>query len=214
MGEGDGAGGAPARGGVGVAGVRVRDGTALALGRDDDTGADEAALITAARGAPAAFGILHQRYHARVYRYLRARTESPEDAADLTQQVFLQAFDALPRYRERGLPFAAWLFRIARNAATDFHRRRRQTVAWDHLPEALHPAAQGPEGTVLRREALARLRDLLATLPADKRELLALRFVAGLSQREIAAVVGKSEDAVQKGLTRLLHSLKERYDDA
>src|SRR5688500_13466750 len=79
--------------------------------------ADERAVVRAVRHAPAAFGALYDRYYARIWRYLRARLGSDDDAADLTQQVFLQALDALPRYQERGLPFAAWLFRIARNAA-------------------------------------------------------------------------------------------------
>src|ERR671925_685301 len=137
---------------------------------------DESALVLAAQAEPAAFGALYHRYVTRVYRYLRVRTASEDDAADLTQQVFLQALDALPAYRARGVPFAAWLFRIARNAVTDYHRRRRTTVAWDRLPEALRRIDAGdPETAVLRREALARLRFLLVQLDAEKRELLALR---------------------------------------
>ncbi|HEY7355449.1 MAG TPA: sigma-70 family RNA polymerase sigma factor, partial [Ktedonobacterales bacterium] len=76
---------------------------------------DEAALVAAAQADPAAFDALYQRYLARVYRYLRAHVGSDDEAADLTQQVFLKALDALPRYRPRGAPFAAWLFQIARH---------------------------------------------------------------------------------------------------
>ena len=90
---------------------------------------EEPALVDAARSDPAAFVELHARYEACVWRYLRARTATEEDAADLTQQTFLQALDGLPRYRERGLSFAAWLFRIARNVATDHHRRRRVEIS-------------------------------------------------------------------------------------
>lgn len=180
--------------------------------RDDGEEDDESALVQAAQLDPLSFGELHSRYEARVWRYLRARTENEEDAADLTQQVFLQALDALPKYKERGLPFAAWLFRIARNAAADYHRRRRIHLSWDLLPEALHPAAEGnPEGEALGRERALRLRSLLVALGPDKRELLALHFVAGLTMREIAPVVGKSEAAVQKALYRTLQALKEQY---
>src|SRR5256714_13984737 len=101
---------------------------------------DEVALVRAARQEPSAFGTLYDRYLGRIYAYLRARTSTDEEAADLTQQVFLQALDALPRYREGRVPFAAWLFRIARNAAIDSYRRRT-SGAWDLVPEALQPLA-------------------------------------------------------------------------
>ncbi len=176
---------------------------------------DEPALVEAAQTDSAAFGTLYERYVARVYRYLRAHTGSDEDAADLTQQVFLRALDALPAYRERGAPFGAWLFRIARHAAIDAHRRLRSTVAWEALPAALQPSgAHDPEATAIEREALARLGELLARLEKEQRELLALRFAARLSAPEIAVVVGRSPAAVKKQLTRLIQSLREQYHGA
>jgi RNA polymerase sigma-70 factor, ECF subfamily len=177
--------------------------------------ADEAALVAAAQADPSTFDALYQLYVTRVYRYLRAHTASDDDAADLTQQVFLRALDALPGYRSRGVPFGAWLFRIARHAAIDARRRQRGALAWEALPEALQPASEhDPEGVVLRREALDRLRGLLLSLDPDKRELLALRYAAQLSAPEIAVVVGKSAAAVKKQLTRTLQSLKEAYHEA
>ncbi len=187
--------------------------SALPLEDDSHPQSDEAALIRAAQAEPAAFGELYRRYLPRLYRYLRTRTGSEDDAADLVQQTFLKALDALPGYRDRGLPFAAWLFRIARNVLTDAHRRQ-STVAWDLLPEALLPhAEEDPEALVVRREALTRLRALLVDLDADKRELLALRFAGGLSAREIAAIVGKSEAALKKQLSRVIQTLREEYDE-
>jgi len=157
--------------------------------------------------------VLYHRYRQRIYAYLRARTSDAEETADLTQHVFLQALDALPRYRSRQVPFAAWLFRIARNAATDFHRRRRTTVAWDPLPEALQPSDEHDlDAGVLRREDMARLHALVHALDRDTRELLALRFVGRLTIAEIA-VVGKSEAATQKKLFRTIQTLQERYHE-
>lgn len=184
----------------------------------NDQGAEreEGALIEAAQADPAAFGLLYRRYLGRVYRYLRAHSASDDDAGDLTQQVFMRALAGLPRYRARGAPFAAWLFRIARHAAIDAHRRQRAAIAWDALPDALQPSAPGqdPEEVMLRQEALARLRQIVARLDPGKRELLALRFAGQLSASEIAAVVGKSPAAIKKQLSRILHSLKEQYHDA
>jgi RNA polymerase sigma-70 factor (ECF subfamily) len=186
----------------------------LPMQQERGTEEDEAALIAAAQANPADFDVLYRRYLAPVYRYLRTHTSSADEAADLTQQVFLQALRALPRYRPRGSPFAAWLFQIARHVAADAYRRRRQTVSWDALPEALQPLAeQEPEDTALRTEALARLAALLASLDSSKREVLALHFAAGLSVPDIARVVGKSPAAVSKQLSRTMQKLKESYHD-
>jgi RNA polymerase sigma-70 factor (ECF subfamily) len=173
---------------------------------DSASDVDERALVAAAQRDPAAFDALYRRHLSAVYRYLRARLPSDDEAADLTQQVFLKALEALPSYQERGLPFAAWLFRIARNAAIDATRARRPSVAWQQTPTAATPVAALPHEL-----ALSEFADLLAPLADDKRELLTLRFVVGLNSREIAAVLGLREAAVRKQLSRSLRTLKERY---
>lgn len=176
---------------------------------------DEAELVGVAQAHPSAFAPLYQRYLPRVYHYVRVRLESDEDAADLTQQIFLQALDALPAYQARGAPFAAWLFQIARHAVIDAHRRRKSVLSWDALPVAFHTPAefQDMDVQLVHQERLARLKTLLAKLDPLQRELLALRFAAGLSAPQIALVVGKSPAAVKKQLTRLLHTLKEQYHE-
>ncbi len=184
------------------------------MAREVDIVSDEATDVQAAREDPSAFGVLYERYRDRVYAYLYTRTDSPEDAADLTQQVFLRALDALPDYRGQHGMFAAWLFRIARNAAIDFHRQRRPIVTWDLLPEALHPIAKdNPEANVVHQESIGRLHAILATFNQDTRELLALRFAARLTVAQTAAILGKSEAAVKKQLGRTMRRLKERYHD-
>jgi RNA polymerase sigma-70 factor (ECF subfamily) len=191
----------------------MADTTLRVLGSRDEMSA-EASLIRAAQLDPAAFAPLYLQYRDRVYAYLRTRTSSAEDAADLSQQVFLQALDALPRYRPRGAPFAAWLLRIARNAAINHHKRRRQAVPWDLLPEALHPSAgDDPETQAIRQDSAAWLHTVLQDCDRTTREMLSLHFAAGLTIAETAAVVGKSEAAVKKRLTRTVRALKEHYHD-
>jgi RNA polymerase sigma-70 factor, ECF subfamily len=192
--------------------VRAEEAVALQVEDERDMESDERALVAAAQADPRAFAALYSRFAVRVYRYMRAHAISDDEAADLTQQVFLRALDALPAYRERGAPFSAWLFQIARRTAIDAARRRRPVVAWEDLPEALHPVADGdPEAAVLREETLARLRELVSRLDAEKRELLALRFAGQLSAPEIATVVGKNPEAVKRQLTRIINALKEHY---
>jgi RNA polymerase sigma-70 factor (ECF subfamily) len=179
---------------------------------DTETPADEA-LVREARADAAAFGLLYERYLPRVYRYLYARTHDPDDAADLTQTVFVRALAGLPAYQPRGLPFTAWLFRIARNAVTDNLRRRERRPA-DRLPAELADEGAGDFTTGFeRRETLERVRRALAELDPERRELLAMRFAGGLKAHEIAAVVGKSEAAVRKQLSRTISRLQERFDD-
>lgn len=170
----------------------------------------EAAIIEAAKKDPAAFEPLYQQYKERIYRYLFFRLRQEEDAADLTQQVFLKALSALPSYRARGVPFAAWLFRIAYHITSDAYRSQKAHVSWEQLPDADDLLIEAdPETFLLRQERLVHLRQLLDRLDPVKRELLALRFSAGLSSAEIALVVGKSQAAVKKQLTRVLQGLKE-----
>ena len=187
---------------------------ALLCAHTDHAADDLTALVHAAQADPVAFGALYDRYVERVYAYLRARTSGVDEAHDLTQQVFLQALDALPRYRGGGGGFAAWLFRIARNAAINVYSRRRTTVALHLMPEAVQPVADVDlEAGALHQEATAQVRALLDTLTADKRELLALRFAAGLTVAEIATVIGKSEAATRKQLARTIQTLQEQYHD-
>ena len=177
-------------------------------------GADDALLVRLALTEPAAFAQLYQRYLDRVYRYVYTYADCPEDAADLTQHIFLRVLEALPSYDERGVPFGAWLFRIARNAAVDAYRRRRKSLPWEHVPENLLPfAGPGPEEISVRRDELNQLRILVAQLDPAKQELLALRFGGRLTSAEIAAVLGKSRAAVKKQITRTLLTLKEQCGD-
>lgn len=172
----------------------------------------EGALVEAARSDPNAFAELYTLYQAPIFRYLRARTENEDEAMDLMQQTFLRAFECLPTYRDRGLPFSAWLFRIARNIAIDWYRRARPLSSWDHAPDSLLRATEeGPEAAAISEESLGRLQQAAAELTTDQRELLALRFGSELTMREIGQVVGRSEDAVRKKLVRILADLRRHY---
>ena len=179
---------------------------------DEET--DDNEYVLAAQKRLSDFEPLYQRYVQRVYLYLRTRTDNGDDAADLTQQVFLHALNALPAYRIRGVPFSAWLFRIARHIVIDRYRRHSPMTSWDLLPEALQQSEeQGPEMLFMKQETFLHLRNFLNSLDPYKRELLALRFAAELSSAEIAEVVGKSPAAVKKQLTRIMNNLKEHYHE-
>ncbi len=175
---------------------------------------DDALAVARALEEPEAFGVLYQRYGLRIYRYLRSKTASNEEAADLTQTVFLKAFASLRSYRSDRTPFVAWLFRIARNTSIDAHRQHKRAATVDAV-DWLQPQHDPPDPAeaAMRGERLEKLRRLLLELDAQKRELLVLRFGGGLSSSQIATVVGKSESSVKKQLWRIISALKEHYRD-
>ena len=176
---------------------------------DPPSASDDSSLVKAAQHKPAAFAVLYRRYVNPIYRYLYSRVGSDADAQDLTAQVFLEALEGLHRYRERG-NFAAWLFTLARRRATD-HYRRRPALALDDVPDP--PDEQDLLADVAQREAFERLRLLVAQLDDDQRELLRLRFAAGLSFGQMAAALGRNEAAVKMAVYRLLERLKARWGE-
>lgn len=181
---------------------------------EEDSSQSDTALVQASQDDPTAFGLLYERYADRVYAYLRARALSNEAAEDLTQQVFLQALKALPRYRFRGAPFSSWLFRIARNAVINANRNRGRSIGWDHVPERVRPIIdQTPESFLVRREMEQQMQTLLGEVDEATRDLLLLRFAAKLTSAEIGAMTGKSEAATKKALQRALRKLREHYHE-
>lgn len=156
------------------------------------------------------FEHLYDRYHVQVYRYLYAHVRNEQDAADLLQQVFLQVWNHRQTYDPGRGTVATWLFGIAHHRLVDFSRLSRPSLSWESVPETA-AADQNPETSVLEEETIAQVRKILEALPQSERELLALRFAARLSSGEIALLIGKSEAATKKQLTRLLHRLQEQY---
>lgn len=192
---------------TGLTQVGLASAPAVAHHREEEV--DDDSLVRAALEDPSAFDKLYARYMPRVYRFCRTRTSNEDDAADLTQQTFIRAFSALGRYRAGSHGFAPWLFRIARNAATDAHRRTRHTVPLDDIADLPSDATTDPAARALASDDLAGLRRALATLRPDIRDLITLHFTVGLTVREVALVVGKSESATRMQLWRTLRALRE-----
>jgi RNA polymerase sigma-70 factor (ECF subfamily) len=170
---------------------------------------DDPSLVRAAQRDSAVFGALYRRYVTPVYRYLYSRVGNAAEAEDLTAQVFIEALEGLPRYQERG-HFPAWLFTIARRRAADHHRRSQPALP---LNDVADPADDNdPQSHIMRIEALRHLGALVAQLDDDARELLRLRFAAGLTFGQIAGVLGRREGAVKMALHRLLERLKAMWE--
>jgi RNA polymerase sigma factor (sigma-70 family) len=155
-----------------------------------------------------AFDDLYGQYYARVYAYLRFRVGSTEVAEDLVSQVFERALTHLADLQSTAA-VGAWLFRIARNCATDYFRRLRPAASLDTLIDFNHPRECSPEEVIVAQEERARLLMQLKRLPEREREVIGLKFVACLQNREIARVLNMPEGTVGSVLHRTLARLRD-----
>lgn len=171
---------------------------------------DEDALTRAAEGDAEAFGILYDRYIGRIYNYIYYRTGNQHDAEDLTARVFTRAMKHITNYQDRGVPFSAWLYRIAHNLVANWHRdnSRRQEVALDETFKTKSEAIL-PESALMRTEEELALLELVRELPEDRQQLLILKFVESFSNAEIGEIMGRTEGAIKSLYHRTLLSLRD-----
>ena len=170
----------------------------------------ERRLIAASQRHPRRFADLYEGYFDRVYAFALTRAGERVAAEDITAETFRQAFENLSRFEWRGVPFSAWLFRIASNAATDYFKRASRERS---LPEASTPADDAWETRLIEVETRARLFKLVRRLPRDQRRVIEMRFGEEKSVREVAQAMGKSEGAVKLLQHRGIESLRARIGD-
>jgi RNA polymerase sigma-70 factor, ECF subfamily len=168
---------------------------------------DEPQLVArAVRRDSAAFGMLYETHLDRVYRYVYFRVGSTVDAEDLTEQVFLKAWEAIERYEARGIPFIAWLYRLAHNLVVDHYRARRPTMPLEDVAEAEEPGANTLDSVENEIDA-EEVRVAVRKLSPEHQQLIVLRFVEGMSHAEVAQITGKTEGATRVVQYRALQSL-------
>lgn len=179
-------------------------------GRSAPAAAEEEGLIArAARGDRDAFGRLYQRYFPRVYRHIRHLNSEPELAEDLAAQTFLNALQAIDRFELRGVPFLAWLLRIATNLTIN-HLKGERANGSAPLPPTLEAQDidASPEESCQTKVDGERLWQLVRRLRRDQRQVIVMRFLDGLSYQDIAQVLGKSPGAVRVIQYRALANLR------
>ena len=152
------------------------------------------------------FEELYDRHFDAVNRYLRYRMPDAWEADDLTAAVFIKAMENYHRFRGEA-PVAVWLFRICHNTYVDFMRSRRKVM--DYSEADMIPGKYGqPEDEYLHREELVQLKEYLARLPLEQRDVLSLRYMGDLRFKQIAQVLGKTEAAVRMVHYRALKMLR------
>ncbi len=184
----------------------------------DEERAIESALVARAKKDTQAFGELYERYVDRIYSYVYSRVQNAEDTEDLTARIFYRALDRLDSYEDRGLPFGAWLFRIAHNLVANWRRDqgRRTFVPIDGM---VFPAERRdePEAAAERREGEKALWAAIERLPEERRRLLFHKFGDQLTNIEIGELMQKSEGAIKslyfRTLAALRRDLSEQFED-
>jgi RNA polymerase sigma-70 factor (ECF subfamily) len=167
-------------------------------------------LKDAIAGDADAFGVLYECYINRIYNYVYYRTGNKYDAEDLTERVFFKAMEHINNYQDYGLPFSAWLYRIAHNLVANWHRdnSRRKEIPIDERLVTSN-ISEHPEKELVHLEEREYLMRVIQNLPEDRQQLIILKFVDHMSNAEIGEVLGRTEGAIKSLYHRTLLSLRE-----
>lgn len=168
--------------------------------------AERALVQRAVAGDSQAFADLYEANLDRVFRYFYYRLGDRHEAEDLTEQVFLKAWQSIKTYNDRGLPFFAWLSRIAHNLLIDHRRVRREAVSIDEAID-VRDGSNGPEEEASRKADAAELAEAISQLTDVEQSVLVLRFIEDLDHRTVAGIVNKSEVATRSIQSRALSRL-------
>ena len=166
-------------------------------------------IARAQRGNAPAFGRLYERYLDGIYRYVYYRVSDHDEAEDLTETVFLKAWEALPRFESGNGTWRAWLYRIAHNVVIDRYRTHRNNAPLDDDHDLRDEEIQDPEDVTESNLEIARLSAALDRLKPNLREVILQRFVNGLSHAETAKVMGLREGHVRVLQHRALKEMRK-----
>lgn len=167
-------------------------------------------LVALAKNDQEAFGALYERYVKKIYNYVFYRTSNQHDAEDLTARVFYRALSHIESYVDKGVPFQAWLYRIAHNLVANWHRDRgrRKIIPLDEFV-ASSLRSESPDHYAEDEEERQHLMHSIRRLPQERQQLLILKFVDRLSNAEIGDVMERTEGAIKSLYHRTLTALRD-----
>ncbi|OGO21036.1 MAG: hypothetical protein A2Z14_12775 [Chloroflexi bacterium RBG_16_48_8] len=180
---------------------------ALTVNRQDDP-KDRALIELAIEGDSEAFETLYLRHLEKIYRYIYFRVGDEAQAEDMAEEVFVKTWEALPNFKLGQNPFTSWLYRIAHNLLVDQYRRRNPVSISEEELARHSDSSELPERIVGRKQEWEMLAKAVRQLDSLDQQVILLRFVEGLSHREIAAIIGKSQTASRVIQHRALKTLR------
>lgn len=171
---------------------------------------DDKELVQLAKDDKEAFGEIYERYMPKIYNYIYYRTSNQHDAEDLTARVFFRAMSHIGNYVDKGVPFQAWLYRIAHNLVANWHRdqgRRKIIALDDYVAHSLK--SEAPDHLAEEQEEQERLMQAIYQLPEDRQQLILHKFIDQMSNAEIGEIMGRTEGAIKSLYHRTLLSLRD-----
>lgn len=174
--------------------------------------AEEQKLISAAKRDAKAFAQVYDQYFERIFNFILRKTDDEEISDDLTSQTFLKALQSLKKYEFRGVPFSAWLYRIAHNEVNKFYNKKSRKKVFSLEQEQLFEFIQQEEDEPFDEERLEKLMTVLRELPTEAMEVLELRFFEEKNFKEISYILNIGESGAKMRLYRAIEKLKQSFN--
>jgi len=169
---------------------------------------EEKLIKDAQEGKTEAFGELYDKYLPKIYRFIFFKINQRAEAEDITHQVFLSAWQNIRSYKTKGFPFSSWLYRIARNAVIDHYRTKKDYIDIESIPHEIVAEPAGLAEMLDTANEIEFVMTALQTLKEDEQNMIIMKFVNDLSNKEIAEALEKSEGAIRVLQHRALKQLK------
>ena len=179
-----------------------------------DRAEEQRLLQLAQRGDADAFAALYQAHVQAIYRYIAHRVSDSQLAEDLTGDVFTRALQSLGKYRDRGRPFVAWLYRIAHARVIDYYRQTDRRPVHSELESESVPVDEDMDEAMIQQQAAQTLRAAIAELTGDQQQVIVLRFIEGHRTDKVAQLMGKQPNAIKALQHRALRALARRLEKA
>jgi len=166
----------------------------------------------AKEGDKKAFEYLYNYYISPIFRFIYFRVKIREEAEDLTQSVFLKAWGGLVQFKQKEVPFSSWLYAIARNSIIDYWRKKKEWKISDLAKNTLQDDRKSIYDLIEEEEKFKVIKEAMGLLSDEQQEIIILKFIEGLSNKEIAGITGKKEDSIRQLQFRAIKSLKEKIE--
>ncbi len=179
--------------------------------KEDLINSEEKLIKKAQKGEKEAFGLLYDKYIDQIYRFVYLKTNNKQDSEDLSQQIFLNAWENIKNYQPKGFPFSSWLYKIARNLIVDYYRTKKVNLDLEDASEKEYDFfSKGDlELDLETKIEIEKVKKVILQLPSEQQNLIIMKFIEELSNKEIAQILNKSEGAIRVLQHRALKQLKK-----